>query len=98
MNAEQLRGELIVVLTAAQGPITTTDGRIAVANGRQDRPPVVAEQVYRALVVLQRRGVVLRVDEPASRHAQWELAMLFGHTAYFTRGYGQHPARAGELY
>lgn len=81
MKAEHLRAELIAVLGAAQSPITTTDARIAVANrcGGQDGRPVVAEQVYRALVILQRRGVVRRVDEPASRHAQWELAMLLVH-------------------
>lgn len=80
MKAEQLSTELIAVLTAAQGPITTADARIAVTNslgGQDHRRPVVAEQVYRALLILQRRGVVRRVDEQAGQHAQSDLAMLF---------------------
>lgn len=83
MEAAHLRAELVAVLATAEGPLTTTDARIAVADkrGSQDRP-VVTEQVYHALMVLHRRGVVRRVDERPSRRARWELAVLFGDTMH----------------
>lgn len=86
MEAAHLRAELVAVLATTEGPLTTTDARIAVAKklGSQDRP-VVAEQVYHALMVLERRGVVRRVDERPSRRARWELAVLFGDTMHGVR-------------
>lgn len=94
MEAAQLRAELVAVLATAEGPLSTTDARIAVANrlGSQDRP-VVAEQVYHALLVLHRRGVMRRVDERPSRRAQWELAVLFGDTMHGVR---PRPPKAAE--
>lgn len=86
MEAAHLRAELVAVLATAEGPLTTTDARIAIADklGSQDRP-VVAEQVYHALMVLHRRGVVRRVDDRPSRRARWELAVLFGDTMHGVR-------------
>ena len=63
MNAEQLRAELVEVLAGASEPMTTSPARIAVTeNCRRRGRPVVAEEVYRALVILARRGVVRRVQ------------------------------------
>lgn len=78
MNPEQLRGELIAVLHAAGGPLTTTGIRAAVgARWRTGGRAVGAEEVYRGLLVLQRRGVVRRVFDQPGRLAHWELAVLF---------------------
>jgi Fe2+ or Zn2+ uptake regulation protein len=72
--AEQLRAELVEVLAAASGPTTTRAARIAIAAQRgQSGRLVVAEDVYRALQILRRRGVVRRVDNQPGRHAHWEL-------------------------
>jgi Fe2+ or Zn2+ uptake regulation protein len=72
--AEQLRADLVGVLAGASGPTTTRAARIAVAEQRGERGrPVVAEDVYRALQTLQRRGVVRRVDDQPGHHARWEL-------------------------
>lgn len=96
MKAAQLRAELLKVLDAAQQPITTTEARLTIARGLegQDRP-VVAEQVYRALVVLQRRGVVRRVEENSRRDAQWELVMLFADIPGALRSGPAASARGG---
>lgn len=74
MNAEQLRTALIGVLTANGGPTTTSAACLAVTEqpGGQGCP-VVAEQVYRALLILQRRGIVRRVHDQPGRLAHWEL-------------------------
>lgn len=94
MNAEHLRAELLAVLAAARGPITTTEARVAIAGtlDSHDRP-VVAEQVYRALAVLQRRGVVRRADEPSRHGARWELAMLCVDAPGAARGDRQQSAK-----
>jgi hypothetical protein len=75
MSGEQLCADLVEVLAAAQGPTTTSAARIEVTEhrGRRGRRPAVAEEVYRALLTLQRRGVVRRVDHQPGRHAYWEL-------------------------
>ena len=75
MSGEQLRADLVEVLADAHGPTTTSAARIAVTEhrGRRGRRPVVAEEVYRALLTLQRRGVVRRVHQEPGRHAYWEL-------------------------
>lgn len=81
MNAEQLRRELIAVLEAAGGPLTTTAVRAAVSTRLNHRGrAVVAEEVYRALLVLQRRGIVRRVFDQPGHLAHWELAVLFADT------------------
>lgn len=62
MNAEQLRDHLIEVLAGASTPMSTSHARLAVTEYcRRRGRPVVAEEVYRALVILARRG------------AHWEL-------------------------
>ena len=75
MSGEQLRAELVEVLADAEGPTTTSAARIAVTEhrGRRGRRPVVAEEVSRALLTLQRRGVVRQVHHQPGRHAHWEL-------------------------
>jgi Fe2+ or Zn2+ uptake regulation protein len=75
MSDEQLRADLVEVLADARGPTTTSAARIAVTEhrGRFGLRPVVAEEVYRALLTLQRRGVVRRVHHQPGRHAYWEL-------------------------
>jgi len=95
MRADQLRAELLHVLAAAQRPITTTEARLALtAPPAHHARPVVAEQVYRALVVLQRHGMVRRVEDDSSRDAYWELAMLFADIPGPMRGYRNPPAGA----
>lgn len=96
MRADQLRAELLQVLAAAQRPMTTTEARIAITDTLAGRGrPIVSEQVYRALVILQRHGAVRRVEEPSSRAAHWELAMLFCEIPGALRGYRQQPPPAG---
>jgi Fe2+ or Zn2+ uptake regulation protein len=71
VNAEQVRDQLSEVLAGASAPMSTSQARLAVTEycGR----PVVAEEVYRALVILARRGVVRRVADQPGRGAHWEL-------------------------
>jgi hypothetical protein len=74
VNAEQLRAALVGVLAAANGPTTTSAARIAItehrgAHGR----PVLAEEVYRPLLTLQRRGV-RRVHDQPGRPAPGDLS------------------------
>jgi Fe2+ or Zn2+ uptake regulation protein len=72
--ADQLRAELVEVLACASGPTTTRAARIAItAQRRGVGRPVVAEDVYRALQTLRRRGVVRRVNGQPGQHAHWEL-------------------------
>lgn len=74
MNAEQLRDQLVEVLAAASEPMSTSQARLAVTEYcRRRRRPVVAEEVYRALVVLARRGVVRRVADQPGQGAHWAL-------------------------
>lgn len=74
MNAEQLRDQLLEVLAGASEPRTTTQARLAVTECcRRRGRPVVAEEVYRALVILARRGVVHRVEDQPGRAAHWEV-------------------------
>jgi Fe2+ or Zn2+ uptake regulation protein len=73
VNGEQLRAHLIEVLRRAEGPTTPTAARAAHTGHRDDHgPAVVAELVYRALLILQRRGVVRRAHG-RGHHAHWEL-------------------------
>ena len=63
MNAEQLRDQLLEVLAGASEPMSTTQARLAVTEYcRRRGRPVVAEEVYRAVVILARRGVVRRAQ------------------------------------
>lgn len=74
MNAEQLHDQLVEVLAGASAPMTTSQARLAVTEYYRRRGrPVVAEEAYRALVILARRGVVRRVTDQPSRAAHWEL-------------------------
>lgn len=74
MNAKQLRDQLLEVLACASKPMSTTHARQAVTEYcRRRGRPVVAEEVYRALVILARRGVARRVADQPGRGAHWEL-------------------------
>lgn len=54
-----MRAELIEVLTGTHEPMTTSAARIALSERAGGRArPVVAEEVYRSLLILQRQGVV----------------------------------------
>ncbi|WP_459979969.1 hypothetical protein, partial [Mycobacterium avium] len=65
---------LTEVLAGATEPLSTTQARLAVTERRQRRGrPVVTEEVYRALVILARRGVVRRVTDQPGRSTHWEL-------------------------
>lgn len=74
VNAEQLRGYLLEVLTAASAPISTTQARLAVIETRRrGGRAVVTEEVYRALVILAQRGAVRRAADRPGRAVHWEL-------------------------
>jgi hypothetical protein len=74
VNAKQLRDQLLEVLTGASEPMSTTQARQAVTECCRRRGlPVVAEEVYHALVILARRGVVHRAADQPRRSAHWEL-------------------------
>lgn len=74
MNAEQLRDCLVEVLAGATEPLSTTQARVAVTQRcRRAGRPVIAEEVYRALVILARRGVVRRAADQPGHSAHWEL-------------------------
>ncbi|KQH80845.1 hypothetical protein AO501_26095 [Mycobacterium gordonae] len=97
MKAAQLRAELLKVLQKADGPITTTEARLEVSRGHgSEERPVVAEQVYRALVALQRYGAVRRVDDCSRRDALWELAVLFSEIPRTLHGPRRQPPGAAQ--
>lgn len=74
MNAEQLRDPLLEVLAGADEPISTAQARLAVTECcRRRGRPAVAEEVYRPLAILARRGVVRRAAGRPGRGAHWEL-------------------------
>jgi len=75
MNAAQLRAELIEVLAGTHEPMTSRAARIALSErvGGSCRP-LVAEEVYRWLLILQRNGVVRRVHDQPGRLAHWQLS------------------------
>ncbi|BBZ38796.1 hypothetical protein [Mycobacterium conspicuum] len=74
MNAEQLRDQLLEVLTGASEPMSATQAHLAVTEYcRRRGRPALAEEVYRALAILARRGVVRRVAGRPGRGSHWEL-------------------------
>jgi hypothetical protein len=74
VNAEQLRDQLVEVLATASAPMSTSQAGLAVTEYcRRCGRPVVAEEVYRALVILARRGVVRHVTDQPGRSAHREL-------------------------
>ena len=67
-----LQADILAVLAAADGPVSTTDVR-------NERNPhvgrrVVAEQVYTALRGLHGRGPVRRARATGTRNAHWHTA------------------------
>jgi Fe2+ or Zn2+ uptake regulation protein len=74
VNAAQLRAALIEVLAGTREPMTTSAARMALSERfRGSARPLVAEEVYRALLILQRQGVVRRVHDQPGRLAHWQL-------------------------
>jgi Fe2+ or Zn2+ uptake regulation protein len=70
--AAQLRAALIEVLAATHQPMTTSAARIALSKRPGDCVrPAVAEEVYRALLILQRQGAVRRVHDQPGWLAHW---------------------------
>lgn len=98
MKAAQLRAELLKVLQKADGPITTTEARLEVSRQRgSEERPLVAEQVYRALLILQSYGAVRRVDDCSRRDALWELAVLFSEIPSTLRKSRRRSATGADL-
>jgi len=91
VNADQLRDQLLEVPAGADAPMSTSQGRLAVTEYCRRRGPlVIAEEVYRALVILAPRAVVRRVADQPGRAACWELTRR--HPAA-GRGWGDAPPR-----
>ena len=57
--------ELLAALREAAVPLTATQLRTRVNTGRVQ--PLIAEQVYRRLVALERRGLIGREPTPSGR-------------------------------
>jgi Fe2+ or Zn2+ uptake regulation protein len=64
---------ILAVLCGAGEPLSTTEVRERINRGRDNA--LVAEQVYRALVILHQVGAVRRVHVADSRKAFWETAV-----------------------
>lgn len=74
----QLSDRQAAVLAAVRGTpgcVSTTEVREQV-NSTGSGPLLVAEQVYRALVILQQRGLVERVTVAGSVKTCWQQAKL----------------------
>lgn len=67
-----LQAEVLAVLCGAAAPLTTREVREIVNRNRAQ--PLVAEQVYRRLLALQRHGLVRRVDVAGMRNTHWQCA------------------------
>lgn len=64
---------ILAVLCDAGEALSTTEVRVRV---NRERPaPLVAEQVYRALLALREAGVVRRVKVAGSRNTFWEATV-----------------------
>lgn len=95
MNAEQLRNDLTEILACSAEPLSTTQARQAVTERCQRRGrPVVAEEVYRALAILARRGVVRRISDQPGRSTHWELTCPHVHSRHQA---APHPAGDGRI-
>jgi len=67
-----LQADILAVLAAADGSVSTTDVRNEL-NAHVGRR-VVAEQVYTALRGLHGRGLVRRAQATGTRNAHWDSA------------------------
>ena len=65
---ESVRAGLLAALGASEGPLTTAELRIRLDSGAA----VVNEVIYRNLVVLERRGAVVRLPR-CGRHTSWTV-------------------------
>jgi Fe2+ or Zn2+ uptake regulation protein len=66
------QAEVLAVLCDAAAPLSTREVRELVNRDRAQ--PLVAEQVYRRLLALQRHGLVRRVDVAGARNTHWQCA------------------------
>ena len=85
----------------ADGPLTTTELRVRVNDQLGTSPPLVAGQVYRALLTLQRRSMVRRV-RLTSGVVHWSLTGA-PHADRFARSSAcqpqlSHPHRHAEAH
>jgi Fe2+ or Zn2+ uptake regulation protein len=67
-----LQADILAVLAAADGPVSTTD--VPNELNAHVRRRVVAEQVYTALRGLHGRGLVRRAQATGTRNAHWHRA------------------------
>lgn len=69
--------ELLAALRAAAVPLTATELRTRLNAGRVQ--PLIAEQVYRRLVALERRGLVGRAATASGRRdTSWRAIAVAG--------------------
>jgi Fe2+ or Zn2+ uptake regulation protein len=66
----QLQAEVLSAVCDSDSPLSTTDVRHVVNRGRPR--PLVAEQIYRVLLALERRGFVRRAHQPPTRDVYWQ--------------------------
>lgn len=72
--------ELLAALREAAAPLTATQLRTRVNAGRMQ--PLIAEQVYRRLVALERRGLIRRAPTAAGcRHSEWQATTTTGEVS-----------------
>ncbi|OHV03733.1 hypothetical protein [Mycobacterium talmoniae] len=70
MRISPLQAEILAIIRGFGSPVNTTEVR-HLLNEQRIRP-LVAEQVYHALVTLQRHRQVRRVPRPGTRNVYWE--------------------------
>ncbi|MEZ0362298.1 hypothetical protein ACAG26_01140 [Mycobacterium sp. pUA109] len=70
MSISPLQAEILAIIGDFGSPVNTTEVRHLL--NRQRIRPLVAEQVYHALVTLQRHRLVCRVPRPGTRNVYWE--------------------------
>ena len=72
--------ELLAALREAAAPLTATQLRTRVNAGRMQ--PLIAEQVYRRLVALERRGLIRRAPTAADcRRSGWQATTTTGEVS-----------------
>lgn len=73
--------ELLEALREAAGPLTATQLRTRVNAGRVQ--PLIAEQVYRRLVALERRGLIGRAPTTSGRRdTSWQATAVASGREY----------------
>lgn len=73
--------ELLAALCEAAVPVTATQLRTRVNAGRVQ--PLIAEQVYRRLVALERRGLIRRAPTTSGRRdTSWQAITVASRREY----------------